>query len=678
VPDNAHSTLGGLLSLKDRVTFIGRRAELALVEGLLVDEPPASVVLVHGPGGIGKSALLREIGRRGRRVGWSVVTIEGRELPPLPGAFDDALAPAHEVERPLVLIDSYERMAALGPHLRRVALLALPRRAVVVVAGRRPPDHGWFAGGWELVTREVELGPLSRDESLRLLDASGLADHDRAAEVSAWAAGSPLALTLAARATEDPAWWGERGGEPRAVVRTLVERLVAADTSHHHRDVLWLACIARVTTVDLIADVLPDRDAVQAMRWLMRRTFAEPLGDGVTVHELVRRALRSDLRQRDPERERDLRRRVADSLHARAVAGRALLTIDLADLVESPDMRALYSWEGAVRTRIDSVREGDAEQVAGQLAAIGDAGSWAWTRRFFEEAPEIIAIARGHDGSLRGFSISVTPAGAPTVAERDPVLGPWLRHARATAPDGNAIVCRNATDFARDRDAGIQAVLNVTAVLRSGLPNPRHLYFPIDPGRADDVAFSAALGARRVPELDMPVPDRAAGGPDHEECHLLDCGLGGLLGLQRDIIYAELGLAPPGAAASAPSGRPPINRATVRDALRNLRVPHLAARSPLATGEGVDERAASVRRLLEGAAERAFGDIEDERLLHRVLVRGYLDPRTGHERAAHELNLSRSAYFRRLKQASNRVADHLAGSPGPWDAGGTRSRPDRH
>jgi len=45
-----------------------------------------------------------------------------------------------------------------------------------------------------------------------------------------------------------------------------------------------------------------------------------------------------------------------------------------------------------------------------------------------------------------------------------------------------------------------------------------------------------------------------------------------------------------------------------------------------------------------------------------VLTRGYLDPAPSHEVAADELNLSRAAYFRRLKQASERLAEYLAGT----------------
>ncbi len=60
------------------------------------------------------------------------------------------------------------------------------------------------------------------------------------------------------------------------------------------------------------------------------------------------------------------------------------------------------------------------------------------------------------------------------------------------------------------------------------------------------------------------------------------------------------------------------------------------------------------------AAERAFGDNENEKLLRRVLIRGYIEPAPSHEQAAIDLSLSRAAYFRRLRAAAERVAEYLA------------------
>ena len=86
-------------------------------------------------------------------------------------------------------------------------------------------------------------------------------------------------------------------------------------------DVFALACVARVVTPALVADVLPERRRAAprcaGSRAARSRTRA---AGGVTLHELVRRPLRAELREREPARERELRARVADSLHARALA----------------------------------------------------------------------------------------------------------------------------------------------------------------------------------------------------------------------------------------------------------------------------------------------------------------------------------------------------------------------
>src|SRR5262249_55162618 len=117
--------------------------------------------------------------------------------------------------------------------------------------------------------------------------------------------------------------------------------------------------------------------------------------------------------------------------------------------------------------------------------------------------------------------------------------------------------------------------------------------------------------------------------------------------------------------ASAAGLTEPAFLEVVRDALRNFRVPRELARSPLASGQTVQERAETVRRLLRQAVQEAFGDSETEKLLRDVLVAGYIEPMRSHETAASALCLSRAAYFRRLRTAVSRVAEHLAASHPP-------------
>src|SRR6266436_2481573 len=88
-------TLAARLEERDRSRFTGRAAQMAFLDQCLdADDPPASVVHICGPGGIGKSTLLREAARHARDRGISVIAIDGRELGPAPGALEAALRPA--------------------------------------------------------------------------------------------------------------------------------------------------------------------------------------------------------------------------------------------------------------------------------------------------------------------------------------------------------------------------------------------------------------------------------------------------------------------------------------------------------------------------------------------------------------------------------------------------------
>jgi hypothetical protein len=267
-------------------------------------------------------------------------------------------------------------------------------------------------------------------------------------------------------------------------------------------------------------------------------------------------------------------------------------------------------------------------------------------------------VARDAADEVSGFLVAMSPSSAPAFADADPVVGRWLAHARSDLNLGDSVLWHSSVDFTHDPKGRVQAMLGMAGILRCGAQNPRFAYMPITPRREGALRFAKAVGAEHLSDLDVELAGTVV------QCYRIDYGPGGLIGRQRETVYAELGLPVPdsGVLTAVPAVRedPEVSLEAVRDALRNYRVPHRLAESPLATGGTPEERAASVRALLERAAREAFGDTENERLMQKVLVRGYLEASASHEQAAYELNLSRAAYFRRLRVAAERVAEHVA------------------
>ena len=656
------STLASRVARRDAQRFAGRHAELARLTELLADDPAASVVLLHGPGGIGKSTLLREFARRAAELGWTPVIVDARELAPVPGEIERTIGAVVDAERPLIVLDSWERMSALGGWLRERLLPKLPERALVVLAGRNAPEEDWFRGGWEHVAIELPLGPLAAHDARELLARQGLEDHLLGERILHWSHGSPLVLSLAAGAARQGTPFDPDAPERHPdIVRSIVHRVTGGELRGGTTDVVAVAAVARSCDARLLGAVLPGIDAASAEAWLRERSYAEPVGGGIAIHEVVRRAIRAELRASDPERERELRRRLADHLHARAIAGEPRLLVDLAELVENPAIRWGFGAEGSVDYRVDDVRPGDGHDALRLHTGLtgDDSGWWKATQPLFEAENPPVIVARDSSERLAGVCVSVTPASAPAVAEADVLLGPWLAHARSTMPDGNVLIWRDAIDFVAHRSATspVLAIMNTAAILRSGLPNVRWSYLPLDRENEPAAQFMASVGAVHIPELDIDV------GTTHIECHLLDHGAGGIIGAVRAAVYAELAIEP-GAPEAPPGGWPEVTEEDVREALRNVHRPLALAESPLARGVTPDERAASVRAELGAAAERAFGPNYDEQLLRAVLDRGYLDPQGNHDRAAGELNLSRATYFRRLRIASERVARYVISQRG--------------
>ncbi|WP_212764238.1 hypothetical protein [Streptomyces sp. I05A-00742] len=165
----------------------------------------ARVLFVHGPGGVGKSALLGRFAQRAKEADRNVLMPGGRILEDSPAAFVAEAGAVLADERAVLLIGTFERTRGSESRLREQFLPVLPTGALVVIADRIPPDMMWRADpGWADMVRITELGGLGRVNAAALLDSRGVAGEPHE-PLLAFAGGHPFALSLGATAAGEGA-----------------------------------------------------------------------------------------------------------------------------------------------------------------------------------------------------------------------------------------------------------------------------------------------------------------------------------------------------------------------------------------------------------------------------------------------------------------------------------------
>jgi hypothetical protein len=180
--------------------FVGRSRELQLFSTWLEassngdaapnGQEPFNVLWVYGPGGIGKSTLLRAFAETARKAGYLLAEIDGGRVMPTPDGIRSAVwesltagidahveaADAPAPAKPsVIMLDAADQLRPVEGWLREEFLPALPAETRVIIAGRRPPDTAWRSDpGWRELLRVMALRNLSPGQTRALLEIEGI------------------------------------------------------------------------------------------------------------------------------------------------------------------------------------------------------------------------------------------------------------------------------------------------------------------------------------------------------------------------------------------------------------------------------------------------------------------------------------------------------------------------
>lgn len=688
------SSLAERLEKARQQQFVGRQTEQALIQAALTAaEPPFMLLYLFGPGGVGKTSLLRAAAQMAQAQAIPTVTLDSRNVEPSPTGFlqllqqqlncptTEAIFPtlAAQPGRLLLLIDTAELLSPLDSWLRDNFLPQLPAQVLVIIAGRNPPSLRWRTDpGWQQVMKVQPLQNLTPQESRTLLMGRQVPEQEYEA-VLRFTHGHPLALSLVADLFAQRPGTRFRPEEAPNVIKTLLEQLMEEAPSPIHRTALEACSQVRLLSEPLLGAMLAIDEPHTIFEWLRSLSFIEADRRGLFPHDLAREALAADLQWRNPSKQVLLHDRArvyyitrfheSDPQEQRQV---------LADYIflhrDNPMIRSYFEWQSTGTVFTDGYRPEDREPVLEMVRQHeGDAAA-GLTDYWLDRQPQGLLIMREASGTPAGllFMIAIDKT---TAAERamDPGAAAAWDYLVQYAPLRPGEV---ATLFrfwmARDTYQAVSPIQSLIFLnmVQHYLTAP-HLAFTLLPCAEPDfwrLVFGFA-DLHRLPEANFQVGEQTFGMYGHDwrtVPPLLWLGAMAERELGRTIAVPPL-----------PNQTTPFAvllfdekgfAAAVHDALRDYTDTVALANNPLLQSHllhktipqdtPTPQRIKALQNLLKDAAA-SLQDSPRQMKLYRALYQTYFQPAATQEKAAELLDLPFSTYRRHLRSGIDYVTERL-------------------
>lgn len=634
--------------------FVGRERELHELE-ISLASPQPEIVVVHGPLGVGKTALLRAFARRCEELRCPTFSLDARRSPPpssgLPSLLADAPPRVRRVPfedsrhlpgaRWVVLIDNVDAWGSLGAVVD-VLCAGLPPECRVVASTRHPPV-GW----WDrtCTVRPIALGLLDGVSATALALQLGATPGDAVA-IARRSGGHPLSVHALRSAPAAPA---------------TSESLAPLDlVEHDRRALLEIASMPIRVTEDALCFFGEVGDLAAAFDFVATIATRTADGVGLRLPPAVREAVRARLRQRNPRRFAALQTRLAEYYAQQVDESPAFATATVDEFLDAvddrPGVRILVGARGLGLPETRALRPDEREAFERLVARVEDSDRGAAALRRVERADVATEVAES-DGQLVGYcqytALTAGQSEPPDPRDVDWQAAHELLRRQTTLEPGEHVLCVlgwAGTDTRQGVWGGPSQ-----ALFRHALGNL--LRAP----RASGTLFVAAherfpLETRRIGGADAPV---AVAGRHvvFRDLHRMSTA---------DVLMAVLLTRIDSGGTTTPFPRPDVHVSAdlVREALQLVDQPERLASLPLVSLRVVEQltsagatryaKATALAKLLRETVAELRGEREDTQ---RQVLEALLTRRTKHETLAVELGLPYGTFRRHLTRGLERVAE---------------------
>lgn len=677
--------LKDILQQQRKKNFVGRQKEISFFESLLKEkEPPYHLIYIYGPGGQGKTTLLKQFADHCKETDVPFIQLDCRYVEAHPDSFKKALqsvspfrngnitdAIENHKGNVVLLIDTYEKIKSLDDWLRTEYLPELPENVITVISSRYNLSTNWKTDpGWQSITKIFSLKELSEEESTQLLSRRNI-PTEQVKRIVNYTHGNALALSIVADLFDQKKDSHFDPLDSPDIMKTLLEQFVQEVPSPAHKAALELCSLVYVTTEKILEEVLGPQMAHELFNWLTTLTFVEKAPSGVYPHDLARDAIAAEMHWRNPDWYRHLHIKTQQFYISRLLklSGEKQRQV-LFGLIFlhrlNPEVKPFLDFQEASNCRQDIMKEEDRKPILAMVKKFEGAIAAEFVAKWMDDKAAEVWVFRDAEKTPAGFvlKINMEKIGGKT---DDKVIDALLPYKKEWNIRDGELMTVFRSWMSRDH---YQNVSGVQSAIFLGIVQ---WYFTeglavsmircVNPDFWQQILNYADL--HHLPDLDHELNDQSYGWYMHDWRKRPPLAWLELMG-KREVREDETSFMQVLPEEQGLTERNFID--AVHDALKQIKNPKKIVGNILLKSRLVQQSTdgkstdLDLALILSDKLTKAIASLENsakEEGLHRVLYRTFINPVGSQEQTADFLYMSFSTYRRQVKKGVERVADIL-------------------